>query len=117
MCIRDRGYEVSDNCGTDEIMAGVQAAIYTITNPRDDGQPWAYESSDGWYHNSYEVNNTDSYVAISIIIPSINAAGSRGTKCPLLTADHHSQGEIISLNLSEAAGVFRCLFILSLIHI
>lgn len=59
--MKEAGFAVSANCGSDEIMAGIQAAIYTITNPQDD--EWGYESSDGWAHNSYEVNKSDSYVS------------------------------------------------------
>lgn len=61
--MKEAGFEVSADCGTDEIMAGTQAAIYTFTNPRDDGKEWGYESSDGWAHNSYEVNKPKSYVS------------------------------------------------------
>ncbi len=61
--LKKAGYKVSKDCGTDEIMAGIQAVIYNITNPRKDGQSWGYESSEGWAHNSYEVNKPASYVS------------------------------------------------------
>lgn len=61
--LKKAGYKVSADCGTDEIMAGIQAVIYNITNPRPDGESWGYESSEGWAHNSYEVNKPASYVS------------------------------------------------------
>lgn len=61
--MKDAGYDVSENCGSDEILAGIQAAIYTVTNPREDGKQWGYESSEGWAHGSYEVNKPNSYVS------------------------------------------------------
>lgn len=61
--LKKAGYKVSKDCGTDEIMAGIQAVIYNITNPRPDGESWGYESSEGWAHNSYEVNKPASYVS------------------------------------------------------
>lgn len=56
------GFEVSEYCGADEMLTGFQAAIHTITNPREDGLPWSYYTSD-MPHGNKEVNRSESYIA------------------------------------------------------
>ena len=56
------GFEVSEYCGPNEMLTGFQAAIYSITNPREDGELWSYYASDS-AHNNNEVNRPGSYIA------------------------------------------------------
>ena len=57
--LREAGVPVSASCGEEEMLAGMQAAIYCITNPRSDGEAWGYESSDPEGSRWFSVKNTD----------------------------------------------------------